>query len=102
MSEPIKTLPLVLEPPRGRGKPPRHLADFSADERKAAAEELGLPAFRVKQVAHHYFARLQRDPEAMTDLPAAQRDAIAQALLPPLLSTVKVQEADQGTTLKTL
>ena len=53
MSEPIKTLPLVLEPPRGRGKPPRHLADFSADERKAAAEELGLPAFRVKQVAHH-------------------------------------------------
>ena len=102
MSEPVKTLPLVLEPPRGRGKPPRHLADFSAEERKAAAEELGLPPFRVKQVAHHYFARLQRDPAHMTDLPAAQRDAIAAALLPPLLTTVKVQEADRGTTLKTL
>lgn len=102
MSEPIKTLPLVLEPPRGRGKPPRHLADFSADERKAAAEELGLPAYRVKQVAHHYFARLQRDPALMTDLPAAQRDAIANALLPDLLSSVRVQEADRGTTRKTL
>lgn len=102
MSEPIKTLPLVLEPPRGRGKPPRHLADFSAEERKAAAEELGLPAYRVKQVAHHYFARLQRDPEAMTDLPAAQRDAIAEALLPSLLTPVRTQEADKGTTRKTL
>lgn len=102
MSEPIKTLPLVLEPPRGRGKPPRHLADFSADERKAAAEELGLPAYRVKQVAHHYFAKLERDPALMTDLPAAQRDAIAGALLPDLLSSVRVQEADRGTTRKTL
>ncbi|WP_200931770.1 23S rRNA (adenine(2503)-C(2))-methyltransferase RlmN [Aeromicrobium sp. Leaf291] len=98
----MKTLPLVLEPPRGRGKPPRHLADFSAEERKAAAEELGLPAYRVKQVAHHYFARLQRDPEAMTDLPAAQRDAIAEALLPPLLTPVRTQEADKGATRKTL
>jgi len=58
-----RPLPLVMAPARGRGKPPRHLADLSADERKAAAEELGLKPFRVKQVAHHYFARLERDPE---------------------------------------
>jgi 23S rRNA (adenine2503-C2)-methyltransferase len=71
-----KPLPLVMEAPR-RGKPPRHLADLTADERKAAAEELGQPAFRVKQVAHHYFVKHERDPQAMTDLPAANRDAIA-------------------------
>ncbi|RYJ01368.1 MAG: dual-specificity RNA methyltransferase RlmN, partial [Actinomycetales bacterium] len=102
MSDAIKTLPLVLEQPRGRAKPPRHLADLSPEERKEQAEKLGLPAFRLKQVSHHYFARLQRDPEAMTDLPAAQRDAIAEALLPTLLTPVRTQEADKGTTRKTL
>jgi len=68
-----RTLPLVLEQPRGRAKPPRHLADLEPEERKDAAERLGLPAFRLKQVANHYFARLERDPEAMSDLPAAIR-----------------------------
>jgi len=97
----VKTLPLVMEAPR-RGKPPRHLADLTADERKAAAEELGQPAFRVKQVAHHYFVKHERDPQAMTDLPAASRDAIASALLPELLHPIRVLEADGGTTRKTL
>ncbi len=101
-SDAPKTLPLVMTPPRGRGKPPRHLADLSADERKTAAQELGLKPFRVKQVAHHYFARLERDPALMTDLPAKDRDAIVGALLPPLLSQVRVLEADKGTTRKTL
>ncbi len=102
MTEPTRTLPLVLTPPKGRGKPPRHLADLDATERKAAAEELGEPAFRVKQVAHHYFARLERDPARMTDLPAASRDRIAGALLPDLLDQVRVMEADGGTTRKSL
>ena len=31
---PVKSLPLVFDAPRGRGKPPRHLADLSAAERK--------------------------------------------------------------------
>ena len=95
------TLPLVMEAPR-RGKPPRHLADLTAEERRAAAEELGQPAFRVKQVAHHYFAKHERDPQAMTDLPAVNRDAIAAALLPELLHPLRVLEADGGTTRKTL
>ncbi|MFT4299766.1 MAG: 23S rRNA (adenine(2503)-C(2))-methyltransferase RlmN [Aeromicrobium sp.] len=102
MSDEPKTLPLVLSAPRGRAKPPRHLADLSAEERTAAAAELGEPAFRVKQVARHYFARLERDPAAMTDLPAKNRDAIAGALLPQLLTPVRVLEADRGTTRKTL
>ncbi|MDQ2637961.1 MAG: 23S rRNA (adenine(2503)-C(2))-methyltransferase RlmN [Actinomycetota bacterium] len=91
-----------MEAPKGRGKPPRHLADLTADERKAAAEELGQPAFRVKQVAHHYFVKHERDPQAMTDLPAANRDAIASVLLPELLHPLRVLEADAGTTRKTL
>ena len=97
-----RTLPLVMEQPRGRAKPPRHLADLTAEERVAAAQALGEPPFRVKQVAHHYFARLERDPANMTDLPAAQRDRIVDALLPPLLTPVRAMEADAGTTVKTL
>jgi 23S rRNA (adenine2503-C2)-methyltransferase len=96
-----RALPLVFDAPR-RSKPPRHLADLDADERTAAATELGEPAFRVKQVAHHYFGRLERDPSAMTDLPAASRDRIVAALLPPLLTSVRQLEADRGTTRKTL
>ncbi|MBM9462753.1 23S rRNA (adenine(2503)-C(2))-methyltransferase RlmN [Aeromicrobium sp. YIM 150415] len=102
MTEPTRALPLVLTPPKGRGKPPRHLADLDAAERKAAADDLGEPAFRVKQVAHHYFSRLERDSAKMTDLPAASRDRIAGALLPDLLDQVRVMEADGGTTRKTL
>lgn len=97
-----RTLPLVMSPPKGRGKPPRHLADLDPAERKAAAEALGEPAFRVKQVASHYFGRLERDPAQMTDLPKAARDRIVEALLPPLLTSVRVLEADKGTTRKTL
>ena len=102
MSEPIKTLPLVFEQPRGRGKPPRHLADLTAQERTEVVTALGEPAFRGKQVATHYYSRLQRDPAAMTDLPAASRDAIVEALLPPLLTSVRTMEADKGATRKTL
>ncbi|MEJ7636149.1 23S rRNA (adenine(2503)-C(2))-methyltransferase RlmN [Aeromicrobium sp.] len=102
MSESPKNLPLVFEQPRGRKKPPRHLADLSAEERTAVAETLGEPAFRVKQVANHYYARLERDPANMTDLPATSRDRIVAELLPTLLNPVRTLEADKGTTRKTL
>jgi 23S rRNA (adenine2503-C2)-methyltransferase len=102
VSESPKSLPLVFEQPRGRKKPPRHLADLSAEERTAVAETLGEPAFRVKQVANHYYARLERDPANMTDLPAASRDRIVAELLPTLLNPVRTLEADKGTTRKTL
>ena len=62
MSEPIKTLPLVFDEPRGRKKPPRHLADLSAAERKELVTGLGLPGFRAKQLSTHYFSRLVDDP----------------------------------------
>src|SRR3546814_13824574 len=37
-TEPIKTLPLVFDAPRGRKKPPRHLADLDEAGRKRSEE----------------------------------------------------------------
>ncbi len=106
MSEPVKTLPLVFEEPKGprgrRPKPPQHLADLSPAERKARAEELGLPGYRARQLATHYFSRLADDPEQMTDLPAAQRAELVDGMLPRLMTPLRTLEADRGTTRKTL
>ncbi|MEQ6901885.1 23S rRNA (adenine(2503)-C(2))-methyltransferase RlmN [Nocardioides sp. YIM 152588] len=101
-TEQPRALPLVLAEPRGRKKPPRHLADLSAAERKDLAVELGLPGFRAKQLSTHYFSRLVDDPEQMTDLPAAQREELVGALLPELMTPLRTLEADKGTTRKTL
>jgi 23S rRNA (adenine2503-C2)-methyltransferase len=92
----------VFDEPRGRRKPPRHLADLAPEERKKAAAELGLPPFRAKQLATHYFARLVDDPAEMTDLPAADRERLVAELLPELMTPLRTLEADQGTTRKTL
>ena len=100
--EPIKTLPLVLNEPRGRKKPPRHLADLDEAGRKELLEEMGLPGFRAKQMSNHYFGRLVDDPAEMTDLPAGQRDDLVSALLPELMTPLRTMEADKGTTRKTL
>jgi 23S rRNA (adenine2503-C2)-methyltransferase len=102
MSEPTKTLPLVFNEPRGRKKPPRHLADLTPAERKALAVEMGLPGFRAKQLSTHYFSRLVDDPEQMTDLPAAERASLVAGLLPGLMTPLRTMEADKGTTRKTL
>ena len=100
--EAIKTLPLVFDEPRGRKKPPRHLADLTGPERKALLEEQGLPGFRAKQLSQHYFGRLVDDPKEMTDLPAGQRAGLVEALLPNLMTPLRTMEADKGTTVKTL
>ena len=92
---------LVFEAPR-RGLPPRHLADLDAEGRAAAVADLGLPAFRAKQLAQQYYGRLLADPQQMTDLPAAVRDACADALFPQLLSVAREIECDNGETRKTL
>ncbi|HJR38354.1 MAG TPA: 23S rRNA (adenine(2503)-C(2))-methyltransferase RlmN [Nocardioidaceae bacterium] len=102
MSEPTKTLPLVFNEPRGRKKPPRHLADLSPAERKELAVGMGLPGFRAKQLSTHYFSRLVDDPAQMTDLPAAERASLVGELLPELMTPLRTMEADKGTTRKTL
>ncbi len=100
--EGVKALPLVFDEPRGRKKPPPHLADLTGPERKKLLEEQGLPGFRAKQLSQHYFGRLADDPETMTDLPAGQRAGLVEALLPTLMTPLRTMEADAGTTVKTL
>jgi 23S rRNA (adenine2503-C2)-methyltransferase len=92
---------LVFSEPRP-GRPPRHLADLDAAGRTSAVAELGLPAFRAKQLAHQYYGRLIADPRQMTDLPAAMRDLIAEAMFPNLLTAAAEVTCDAGQTRKTL
>jgi len=92
---------LVFEAPR-RGKPPRHLADLSLAERKQVLTDVGLPGFRAAQLSKHYFDRLEDDPQGWTDIPAAQREQLQQAMLPTLMTPVRELTADKGTTRKTL
>src|SRR5689334_16386349 len=97
----MKPLPLVFDAPR-RARPPRHLADLDEGGRREAVRELGLAAFRADQLSRHYFGRFENDPATMTDLPAADRDRVAQALFPRLLTSVRDLETDSGTTRKSL
>lgn len=92
---------LMFDEPRP-GRPPRHLADLDAAGRASAVAELGLPAFRAKQLAHQYYGRLIADPRQMTDLPAAVRDRIAGAMFPNLLTASADITCDAGQTRKTL
>ena len=85
-----------------RGKPPLHFADMSEDERIAKAKELGLPRFRVKQLANHYYGHFDVDAEEFSDFPANKRAEAAGAFFPTLITEVTRQVADEGTTIKTL
>jgi 23S rRNA (adenine2503-C2)-methyltransferase len=98
MSEPLS---LVFSPPR-RAMPPRHFADLDEAGRVDAVTDVGLPAFRAKQLAHQYYERLVVDPRQMTDLPAEVRETMADAMFPPLLASVREVECDAGQTRKTL
>jgi 23S rRNA (adenine2503-C2)-methyltransferase len=92
---------LVFEAPR-RALPPRHLADLDEAECVEAVAALGLPPFRAKQLAHQYYGRLIADPQQMTDLPAAVRGHVADALFPNLLTATREITCDAGQTRKTL
>ena len=85
-----------------RSKPPMHLVDMTAEQRAAAAADLGLPAFRVKQLANHYFAHFDDDVQSFSDFPAADRQRARDVFFPTLITKVTEQVADQGTTVKTL
>jgi 23S rRNA (adenine2503-C2)-methyltransferase len=85
-----------------RARPVRHLADLDAAGRRAAVAELGHPGYRADQLSRHYFGRLTESAQEMTDLPAATRQALVSALLPPLLTATKELTCDRGLTRKTL
>ena len=97
----MSSLPLVFSAPQ-RGKPPRHLADLSAEQRAEAVAALGEKSFRAKQLSRHYFARLSVDAPSMTDIPQRSRAALVGELLPPLLTETRAVSCDDGATRKSL
>ncbi len=96
-----RTVPLALGAPR-RGKPPLHWADLDAAQRAEAIAGLGLPRFRAGQLTRHLFDRLSDSPEHWTDIPKAERGVLAERFAPSLVERVRDQQADGGTTVKTL
>ncbi|WP_422738788.1 23S rRNA (adenine(2503)-C(2))-methyltransferase RlmN [Micromonospora sp. WMMD729] len=100
----LPLIPAISDAPTARraSMPPQHLADLDLAGRQALVAGLGEPAFRAKQISNHYFGRLVRDPQEMTDLPAATRERLADQLLPKLLSPVRELACDDGATRKAL
>ncbi len=94
-------IPLRFDAPK-RGKPPLHWADLDAAAGKSAVAGLGLPEFRARQIATHYYEHGSDDPTGWTDLPAAVRPTLAEALFPRLLTYVRSISCDGGATVKTL
>jgi 23S rRNA (adenine2503-C2)-methyltransferase len=95
-------LPLIFDEPVQKKKAPKHLADFSPEDRKNFAKELGLQGFRANQVATHYFTHLNNNPETWTDIPASERQKLADALTPQLMTLVTTRTTDNGMTRKDL
>ena len=58
---------LTFDEPVQRKKVPKHLADYSPDERREMAKQFGLPPYRGVQVATHYFSHLSNDPQSWSD-----------------------------------
>ncbi|WP_392508383.1 23S rRNA (adenine(2503)-C(2))-methyltransferase RlmN [Naumannella halotolerans] len=96
-----RQLALVFDAPK-RGKPPKHWADLSVDDRVQAVQTMGMPKFRAQQLSRHYFEHLNNDPQEWTDLPGALRDELAEQLFPRLLDPVRRLSTDKGMTQKTL
>ena len=68
-----------------RGKAPLHLVDMTDEQRKEVAAQLGMPAFRVKQLAQHYFAHGDTDVHNYSDFPARFADVAKEAFFPTLI-----------------
>lgn len=83
-------------------QPTTHLADLNLAERGEKLKELGLPAFRAKQLSTHYFQHWTVDAERMSDLPKAGREELVSQMFPPLLTEVRRQRSDKGDTIKFL
>jgi len=98
----IPELKLVFDEPVQKKKAPKHLADLSPADRKAWAKELGFQPFRAAQVATHYFSHLSTNAEEWTDIPAAERQAMADALTPKLIPLVTTRTTDNVMTRKDL
>lgn len=85
-----------------RGKPPLHLVDMDQDQRVDLMKDLGYPSFRLKQLGQHYFAHDDVDVASYSDFPSAKAQEVKEAFFPTLITPLLEQEADHGTTIKTL
>jgi 23S rRNA (adenine2503-C2)-methyltransferase len=94
--------PLLQFEAKKKGLPPVHFADLTVEQRQDKVKELGLPAFRAKQLATHYFTHYSSDPASMTDLPATGRNEFVAQIMPPLLTEVRRLQTDKGDTIKFL
>ena len=71
---------LIFDEPRP-SKPPRHLADLDTAGRASAVAELGLPAFRAKQLAQQKAERPGGGPvRALISICAAGGQGVAAIL----------------------
>jgi len=104
MTRPEKPLEinLVFDEPVLRKKSPKHLADFSPEDRRTFAQEQGLPGYRANQVANHYFTHFASEPDSWTDIPAAERMKMSELLTPRLIELVRTVTCDDGMTRKDL
>jgi 23S rRNA (adenine2503-C2)-methyltransferase len=94
--------PLLEFEQKRRGQPPVHFTDLSVEERVEKVKSLGLPGFRAKQLANHYFVHYTDDAAEMTDLPKEGKEELVKELFPPLLTEVKRLQTDKGDTIKFL
>lgn len=83
-------------------QPPVHLVDMTKEDLADKAKELGVPGFRVKQIAKHYYTHYTSNPDEMTDLPQEGRAELVGVFLPKLLTEVKRLQTDKGDTIKFL
>ena len=61
-----------------------------------------MPRFRRGQLDRHLFDHLSTEPSEWTDISLGDREKLATAAVPALLTRVRDQRADAGTTVKTL
>ena len=80
---------LVFDEPKLKKKTARHIADYSPRDRGERVKELGLPAYRAKQVANHYCSHLNSPPETWSDIPAGMRTTLSDLLTPKLIELVR-------------
>lgn len=94
-------IPILNFEPARKGKPATHFADLTEAEREATMKELGLPAFRAKQLAQHYFSRLTTSPEEMSNIPASVKERLPE-IFPELMVPIRELVADRGRTIKSV
>jgi 23S rRNA (adenine2503-C2)-methyltransferase len=92
----------LVRRPVPRAERPLGLYDLTLSELKDRLRGMDQPEYRAKQLYGWAYRGLAGEYAAMTNLPAALRASLAEALPLPLLVTVKEVSADEGETVKTL